>query len=278
MSFVVALAQMAPRFADVRGNVDRHLEIIEEASNKHADILLFPELSLTGRALGDLAVDVALTLDSTLFADIRRSSKQMAIGIGLIERASDRVLRNSYLYLDGGTIISLHRKLHLEPTPAGHESELLSRGRRLRSFDTRRGRFGILTGADGRHVASAGVLALDGMDALILPQAIPARPNAEPTPAEELELWPRTLAMLTRSYVFAINRTGVEEGWAYPGGTRGYGPTGKLLAEAEDDQDALVICSLDHENIRRARVNVTGPRDEARDVVFREMKRVARDS
>ena len=113
MSFLVGMAQMSPKLADVRGNVERHLRIVETAREKHVDILLFPELSLTGRALGDRAVDCALTLDSPEFADLRRSSKELGIGVGLVERASDRVFRNAYLYLDGGTVLGLRPGLQL---------------------------------------------------------------------------------------------------------------------------------------------------------------------
>jgi NAD+ synthase (glutamine-hydrolysing) len=176
MSFLVAMAQMSPRLGDVRGNVERHLQIIEEARAKRADVLLFPELSLTGVALGDRAVDVSLTLDSPEFADVRRASKELAIGIGLIERTTDRLLRNSYLWLDGGTVLQLHRKVHLGETAAGHEASVLAPGRRFRAIDTRRGRVGILTGADARHLTAASVLALDGLDVLVAPLALPARP------------------------------------------------------------------------------------------------------
>jgi predicted amidohydrolase len=278
MSFLVALAQMAPRLADVRGNVERHLQLIEEARDRHVNILLFPELSLAGWALGEASVDVALTLDSSAFADIRRASKELAIGVGLIERASDRVLRNSYLFLDGGTVIHPHRKIHLEDTPAGHEASSLAPGRRIRAFDSRRGRFGILTGADARHVPAAAVLALDSVDALIVPMAVTSRPNADPAVPESLAGWPRALATLMQCHVFVVNRVGTEEGRLFAGSSCAFGPDGSVLAEAGPEEDGLVLCHLDHEATRRVRSAGTGPRDEARDVVLREMGRLIRES
>jgi predicted amidohydrolase len=277
MSFLVAMAQIAPRLADIRGNVERHLELIEEARSRQVDILLFPELSLTGRALGDRAADCALTLDSSEFADIRRASKELAIGIGLVERARDRVFRNSYLWLDGGTILQLHRKIHLEDTAAGHEARVLSAGRRVRAFDTRRGRFGMLTGADARHLAAAAVLSLDVVDALFVPLALEARPGADPTPETDLDVWSRAYAMLMRTHVFAVNRVGEEEGRVFAGSSRACAPTGGRLAEAPADEEGLTVAELDHEALRRARLVASGPRDLARDVVLREMRRLSRD-
>jgi predicted amidohydrolase len=278
MSFKVAMAQIAPRLADVRGNVERHLRWIEEAREKQVDILLFPELGLSGRALGDRAVDVALTLDSAEFADVRRASKELAIGVGLVERGRDRVFRDAYVWLDGGTIVGLHRKVHLESTAAGHEARFLSPGRSFRAFDTRRGRIGLLVGADARHVAAAGLLALQGIDALVAPLAVEERPHAEPSPEGDLDVWPRALAGLLRCHVYAVNRVGAEEGRLFAGRSRACGPDGSVLAEGDAETEGLILTTLDHDASRRARLEESGPRDEARDVLLRELRRVLRES
>src|SRR5207237_10016540 len=63
-AFVAALAQVAPRLGDVAANLERHLEIITQAAGAGANIVVFPELSLTGYFLKDLVPDVALPIDS----------------------------------------------------------------------------------------------------------------------------------------------------------------------------------------------------------------------
>jgi hypothetical protein len=63
-SFVAALAQIAPRLGNVTANLERHREVIAEASAAGADLVVFPELSLTGYFLKDLVPDVALRIDS----------------------------------------------------------------------------------------------------------------------------------------------------------------------------------------------------------------------
>jgi predicted amidohydrolase len=136
---------------------------------------------------------------------------------------------------------------------------------------------GVLTGADARHLAAAAVLGLDGIDALVLPLALEARPLADPPPESELAVWPGVLASLLRCHVFAVDRIGSEDGRVFAGGSRAFGPTGALLVEGDDETEGLFFCRLDHDATRRARLTGTGPRDEARDVVLRELRRALRE-
>lgn len=57
----VALAQISPYLGDVRKNFDLHLRYLEKAKKKKVDLLIFPELSLTGYTLKDLVEDVAIS-------------------------------------------------------------------------------------------------------------------------------------------------------------------------------------------------------------------------
>jgi predicted amidohydrolase len=54
MKIKIALAQFNTKLGDVHANLQKHLELIEEA-HQGADLIVFPELSLTGYALLDLA-------------------------------------------------------------------------------------------------------------------------------------------------------------------------------------------------------------------------------
>ena len=56
----VALAQVSPRLGDVKANVELHLDVLEKARRENADLVVFPELGLTGYTLKDLVEEVAL--------------------------------------------------------------------------------------------------------------------------------------------------------------------------------------------------------------------------
>ena len=59
MKLKVGLAQMTPILGDVEANLELHLKIVEEAAESGVELLVFPELSLTGYRLRDLAFSVA---------------------------------------------------------------------------------------------------------------------------------------------------------------------------------------------------------------------------
>ena len=59
MKLTLALAQINTRLGDVDANLEKHLTFVDEAARSGADLLVFPELSLTGYVLQDLASQVA---------------------------------------------------------------------------------------------------------------------------------------------------------------------------------------------------------------------------
>ena len=79
---LVALAQMAPRLGDLSANVERHLELLRDASAGGADLIVFPELSLTGYFLKDLVTEIAVRIDGPELAALAEASR----GIDAVEK------------------------------------------------------------------------------------------------------------------------------------------------------------------------------------------------
>ena len=59
MQLTLALAQIATKLGDVESNLEKHLELIQQAKSQKSDLIVFPELSLTGYMLQDLVPSVA---------------------------------------------------------------------------------------------------------------------------------------------------------------------------------------------------------------------------
>ena len=64
MRVTVGLAQMAPKLGDLRSNLDQHLALVEQARAQGVDLLVFPELSLTGYQVMDLVPELAMRASS----------------------------------------------------------------------------------------------------------------------------------------------------------------------------------------------------------------------
>jgi NAD+ synthase (glutamine-hydrolysing) len=69
MHLNLALAQIATKLGDVQENLEKHLQVIADAKKQHADLVVFPELSLTGYVLQDLVPTVSHqpTADDPIF-------------------------------------------------------------------------------------------------------------------------------------------------------------------------------------------------------------------
>jgi predicted amidohydrolase len=86
MKITVGLAQIYPKIGDVRANLDKHLKYIDQADKTGVDLLIFPELSMTGYQVQDLLSEVALrpTRDDATFRALLDASKHMDIMFGFV--------------------------------------------------------------------------------------------------------------------------------------------------------------------------------------------------
>ena len=106
----VAVAQLDSRPGDVATNVAAVCEAAVEAA---ADMLITPELSLTGYDLRDAAVSIARPLEPGGCLEGQFSPLATAPGlvsVGLVERGLDEVPYNSQVLLEAGQVRHIHRK------------------------------------------------------------------------------------------------------------------------------------------------------------------------
>src|SRR5258705_8584733 len=110
----VALAQMAPLLGKVESNLQTHLEIARKAKRAGADLVVFPELSLTGYLLQDLVPEIAVPPErDSQIRDLLRLSRRIAIVVGLVEESEDHRFYNTALFLAQGNILHRHRNVYL---------------------------------------------------------------------------------------------------------------------------------------------------------------------
>ena len=112
-SIRVALAQVAPALGRLDLNLARHHELIEQARNDGADLVVFPELGLTGYQLQDLASEVALRLNDRRLADLADTTEDLSVVVSFVEESADHRLFISAALLEDREIRHVHRKLFL---------------------------------------------------------------------------------------------------------------------------------------------------------------------
>ncbi|HSM55025.1 MAG TPA: nitrilase-related carbon-nitrogen hydrolase [Candidatus Sulfomarinibacteraceae bacterium] len=279
MKVNVGLAQINPRLGDVSANLALHLRTIEEAAAQGVELLVFPELSLTGYRLRDLAFEVAIkpTEKDPTFARLLQASRDMDVVVGFVEADKRQKFYISAAYLSGGELLHVHRKVYLPTYGMFDEGRYFAWGDTVRAFDTRFGRIGLLICEDFWHVSAAYLLWLDGADILILTSSSPGRGLATEQKigsARWVEHINQAYASIFTNFVIHANRTGFEDGVNYWGGSTVYDPEGVLQIQGPYYEDTLVTARLDLNKLRRARIRLPLLRDERVELTRRELQRI----
>lgn len=277
MKVNLALAQINTRLGDVPANLEKHLAIVKEA--RGADLLIFPELSLTGYVLQDLASGVAHhpTEDDPIFKPLLQASQEMDIIVGFVDEDHRHRFYIASAYLSKGQVIHIHHKVYLPTYGLFDEGRFFAWGDAVRAFDTRFGRLGILICEDFWHASPPYLLWLDGADVMIFTSASPGRGlNTEPQleSARWVEHINRAYASLFTDFVIHVNRVGYEDGLNFWGGSTVFDPSGELLVKSPYHQEALTPVEIDINQLHRTRAMLPLLRDERTALVMREMGRI----
>lgn len=275
----LALAQINTTLGNLEKNLEKHLEKIAEAKQQAADLIIFPELSLTGYILQDLALEVAIrpAPEDPIFGPLLEASKGIDIVVGFVEHDKRHHYYIAAAYLSAGEVVHLHRKVYLPTYGLFDEARFFAHGNQIRAFDTRFGRFGILICEDFWHASPPYLLWLDGAELLILASASPGR-GLTTSPRLESARWVEHInqayASLFSMFVASTNRVGYEDGINYWGGATVYDPDGNKLAHGPYHEEALVYTELDFNQIHRTRSRLPLLRDERPELIRKELDRI----
>lgn len=255
-TLTLAAAQINPELGEVAKNADLHLHWMDEARRAGVELLVFPELSLTGYGLGPGVLDVACLQDAELLQDLARASGQMQTVIGFVEQISPGEYANALAIVQNGQVLAVHRKLNL-PTHGGlEEGKWFTSGSSLTSTALEQGwRANHLICADLWNPGLVHAAALQRPDILCAP--INSASGIVSAEFSNENNWALTLGFYAMMYGLPIvmaNRYGAEGDHHFWGGSRILGPRGELLAVAED-REMLVSAELSKSDIARARLD-----------------------
>jgi predicted amidohydrolase len=274
----LTVAQTNPALGNVGRNLDEHVAQIEAARASGSQLIVFPELSLTGYFLKDQTAEVALSVDSRELARLAALSRDISIVVGFVERSADGRIYNSVAFLEDGTVKHVHRKVHLVTYGMFDEMREFAAGDSFTTFDSRHGRFGILICEDAWHVTSGYQHFLAGADALIVTSCSPGR--GVDGGARELaseRTW-RTLleayGLLFQTWVVYSNRVGWEDGVFFWGGSRVIDPFGAEHARLAGIESGRLDARITSDALRRARVATPLRRDSRPDLLARAIARL----
>lgn len=285
---VLALAQIAPVLGDLAQNHALHERTILESRSAGADLVIFPELGLTGYQLQDLAPEVAMRRSDPRLQSLAKLTEEgPAAVVSFVESADDHRLFAAAALLDRGEIRHVARKCYLPTYGLFDERRFLAAGDAIRATratlggPSAEGTVGLGVGVceDFWHPSLAAILAHDGAELLVNVAAGPARGASVDADqglgsAHSWGTLLRATAALTTSFVAFTNRVGVDESLIFWGGSRIIGPDGLVIAEAPLFEEALLLAEIDLDEVARARTALPLLRDERLELTRREYDRI----
>jgi predicted amidohydrolase len=275
----VRLVQFSPRLGGLEDNLRRHLEMIGQAAAAGRDLVVFPELSLTGYYLRDLVSQVSLTRDSPEFQALLEASRKIHVVVGLVEETPSFDLYCTGAYLAEGEVRHLHRKVYLPTYGMFDEGRYLTPGASLHTFPTPWGPMGLLICEDIWHPSAPYVLSRQGMDTLIVISASPLR-GVEPGGLAVQQTYEQMIsvyATLFQCHVLFCNRAGVEDGVTFWGGSQAVSPATGQLAAAPLLEETHLDVDLDRAHLRMARLATPLLADERLELTLRALERIPRE-
>jgi predicted amidohydrolase len=248
----VAAAQIECRTGDIAANVSLHLEALAEAKTAGANLVVFPELSLTDYELEPDLRALAIEAHSPQIDTIARACHGIAATVGFIE-ALDGMFYNSAATLAEGRVQTIHRKISLPNYGRLREAERYTTGTRLDLHAIDGWQTAMLICADTWDPALPWLVALKGCDVLLVPiaSALDAVDMAFDNPTG----WDVNLRHTAMTYglpVVMCNHCGQRPGLRFWGGSRVLDANGKTLACA-DETPQMIYADLESDNVRNAR-------------------------
>ncbi|MEO6026092.1 MAG: nitrilase-related carbon-nitrogen hydrolase [Candidatus Binatia bacterium] len=277
-TFTVGVAQIDCRLGDVEANLAAYERELREAKGRGIDLLVFPELSLTGYFLKDMVSTVALDAAAPALRRLRELSREtVAFVAGAVEETPEYRFYNSAMFFDGGELQHVHRKVYLPTYGLFDELRYLARGDRLGAFESRFGRSALLLCEDLWHPSTSYVAAMDRALTLIVPSASPIWGVERGEIPENAAYWQRVNRVTAESYgmhlVYA-NRVGFEDGVGFWGGSEILSPGGEVLARARYYEPDMIAAQIDLGIVRRKRIAAPMLRDENIDLTINELMRI----
>ena len=272
----IAIAQCAPALGAFKRNMAMHQEWIGRARSGKADLVVFPELSLTGYYLKDLASEVACAADDARLQPLADASRDIDVMAGFVERGRDARLHIAQGYWSKGSLVHVHRKVYLPTYGIFDDGRYFGSGDRFDTFASAAGPSGIAICEDLWHMSVPYLYGATGATVVFCPSASPGRGVAEGGDlgtAESCRLMDRFYAMYLTMYVVFANRVGHEDGVAFWGGSEVVAPDGAVVARAADFGEELLFAEIDPDLVARERDRNPLIRDERPDLVIAQLMR-----
>ncbi len=229
--------------ADPQENMQKAIEGIRKAAAQGAQIICLQELFLSlyfcdVEDYNNFKLAEAIPGPSTQELGPLAKELNVVIVASLFEKRAEGLYHNTAAVIDAdGTYLGKYRKMHIPDDPGYYEKFYFTPGDLgYKVFDTKYAKIGVLVCWDQWYPEAARITALMGAEMLVYPTAIGwAGTQDQATNDEQYGAWQtiqRSHAVANGIHVVSVNRTGVEAGMQFWGGSFIANPFGRVLYQA----------------------------------------------
>lgn len=256
----IALAQISCRVGDKKRNIETMKKMVKSAKRIHAELIAFPELSLTGYVVRDRAYELAETVpDGPSLQEIEGVAKNANIHIilGMIERSAraSAVLHNTAVLVGPEGYIGKYQKMYLPTHSVFEEKRYFRPGYHTPVYETEVGRIGLIICYDVYFPEVSRLLSVKGANIIV---CISASPSVRRGFFETLTA---ARAMENSVFLAFVNLAGIEDGLQFWGGSRVIAPSGSVIIQARYDADDFIYAKITYSDISRVQAWVPTLRD-----------------
>jgi len=273
----ITLAQIDSHLGDIDANLERAHDVVANALDASSDLIVLPELHLSGYSIGDIDADLSMRPDDPRLEKLGRQAGQAGVLLGFVESGPHGThTYNSMAFYQGGQLRHVHRKLYLPAYTPFEERNHFTPGPTLRAFpvspDTR---MAVLVCNDAWQPHLAFLAAQDGAKALLVPAA--SAQSRFPEHYDSHEYWhdiTHFYGRMFQVYVMFVNRVGVEGALRFWGGSHVIDPWGNVVDEAPEGEEQLLTVEVDLAEVRRRRRQVPLVKEARLGLLQREISRL----
>ena len=245
----IAAVQMEPRLMKPRENLESILNAIREAAGNQANLIVFPECSLTGYIFSSRqeALPFAETIPGPSIEKLAPLCQELKVYVvfGLLEKEGDGLF-NAVALVGPRGLMAGYRKNHL---PFLGIDRFVDIGNRpFQVHQTPIGNIGLEICYDIAFPESSRVMTLMGADILALATNFPQGRG------EKYSHVISARAFENRVHLVSANRIGSERGYSFAGLSEIVDASGSVLGLASPDREEIIYGKVSLESARQKRV------------------------
>jgi len=268
----LALAQISTKRENKKENLQKIEKFTIKAKEQAADLVIFPELSLTGYVVRDQIYELAETIPGPSTKRIEdlatKTGMHIIFGMPELSEKTKATIFNTAVFVGPKGVIGKYRKMYLPTHSVFEEKRYFRPGYQTAAFDTKLGKIGLCICYDLFFPEVCRLTRLKGTELIVAISASPAIRRSY------FEILTAARALENTVFLAYVNLVGVEDGLQFWGGSRLVSPTGDVLAKAKNDEEAFVTCEVDYSDIRPVETFIPTLRD-LRPELFDELKKHA---